>query len=175
MFAAHRVTIDAPYSEVLSRLTHFINWGALRDTSQEAFDGGLTILMRVGPFGGLPGLSKLVRVRTLQPVHRGGRTTIALRWEATGVAGELFPALDAHLTLTPTDNDRSIVELVGTYRPPLGKAGKVLDRAVMESVADATIRSFIEKTGAVLSHPIHELGTQTPPPFPLPLVNPEET
>jgi hypothetical protein len=154
MFTTHRVTINATYPEVLSRLPTLINRGALHGIAEKVYDGGLTNLLRVGPFGGLPGLSKLVRVRTLDPVQIDGKTTIALRWEATGLTGELFPALDGQLTLMPAANDRCEVELLGIYRPPFGRAGKLLDQKLMEHLAEATIRAFLDETTAILRHPI---------------------
>jgi hypothetical protein len=153
MFAAHRVTVDAPYALVSVRLTHLLNRGVLHGVSEAAFDGGLSTTARVGPRGATWGLSRLVRVRTLPPVRRAESTTIGLRWEAAGLTGDLFPVLDAELTLTPDGPTRTRVELVGSYRPPLGRAGRTLDRAVMGRVAEATIRSFLEQAAAELTDP----------------------
>jgi hypothetical protein len=176
MFAAHEVTIDASYQVVSGRLTHLLNWGALHAVSEAAYEGGLESTLRVGPFGGVRGLSRLVRVRTLEPVRRPERMTVSLRWEATGVTGELFPVLDAELILTPAGEDRSRLELVGTYRPPLGRAGVVLDRVIMGRVAEATIRSLLEQTAFELATP--EPERQADPDTVrswLPLANPEES
>lgn len=79
--------------------------------------------------------------------------TVSLRWEATGASGELFPVLDADLVLSAEGHDRSRLELVGSYRPPLGRAGAVLDRAVMNRVAAATIRSLLEEAAAAIVDP----------------------
>jgi hypothetical protein len=94
-------------------------------------------------------------VSTLEPIRRDETTSIALRWEATGVTGELFPALDAQLTLSSGGKNRSRLKLVGSYRPPLGRLGELLDRAVMAQVAEATIRSLLERAAAALTaaHP----------------------
>ena len=69
--------------------------------------------------------------------------TISLRWEATGPASDLFPALDADLPLVPEGNDRSRLSLTGSYRPPLGGAGKALDKVIMGRVARVTVRLFL--------------------------------
>ena len=161
MFAAHDVTIDAPYHEVSGRLTHLLNRDGLHAVSEAAYEGGLEFTLRVGPFGEVRGLSRLVRVRTLRPIHRDDRMTVSLRWEATGPTGELFPVLDAELVLTPASEDRSRLELVGSYRPPLGRAGMVLDRVIMGRVADATIRSLLEQTAAELQSPEPDSPPQT--------------
>jgi hypothetical protein len=176
MFAAHDAHIDAPYHVVSGRLTHLLNHRALHEVCEAAYEGGWQITLRVGPFGGVRGLSRLVRVRTLEPVHRGERMTVALRWEATGTTGDLFPQLDAELILSSAGEDRSRLELVGSYRPPWGRAGVVVDRMIMGWVADATIRSLLDDMAAVLmeSEPSFQVESG-PAQQVLPLTNPKET
>jgi hypothetical protein len=157
MFAAHQVMIETQYEVAAARLVHLLNWGALRGACEAAYEGGLEAVIRVGPFGGERGLSKLVRVRVLDPVRRGVAMTVSLRWEATGVAGELFPVLDADLTLMPEGDDRSRLGLVGSYRPPFGRAGAALDRAIMGRIAAATIRSLLDGVAAAIADPAPKL------------------
>jgi hypothetical protein len=148
----------------------------MQGVSEVAYAGGLELSARVGPFGGVPGLSKLVRVRTLEPVRLPERTMIGLRWEATGLTGELFPVLDAELILTPVGAGSSRLELMGSYRPPLGRVGLVLDKVVMERVAEATIRSLVERIAEVLA--AEQPATQPEPGsgrLGFPVVNPEES
>jgi hypothetical protein len=76
--------------------------------------------------------------------------TIPFRWEAVGVTGELFPALDADLTVAAVDECRSRLSIVGAYRPPFGRAGVMLDKAIMHRIATATIRSFVQSVAAVV-------------------------
>ena len=114
-----------------ARLTHFVNRGALRSASETAYLGGQVAGLRVGPFGGVRGLSKLVRVQFAEPVRRDNLVTVPLRWEATGTAGELYPVLDADLTLTGDGAGQTRIRLDGSYRPPLGRTGAALDRAVL--------------------------------------------
>jgi hypothetical protein len=154
MFAAHEVTIDARYDLAAARLVHLIDAGTLRGVSEVAYEGGLEGLAWVGPFGDAPGLSKLVLVRVLDPVRRGTTMTAPVRWEATGAAGELFPVLDADLVLTPDGDDRSRLRLIGSYRPPFGRVGEALDRAIMGRIAGATIRSLLERLALVLADPV---------------------
>jgi hypothetical protein len=100
---------------------------------------------------------------------------IALRWEATGATGELFPVLDAELTLTPDGQTRTRLELVGSYRPPLGRAGEALDRMLMRRIATATISSYLEHTAAVLADPTPEAeASHETDKLWAPRVNPEE-
>ena len=69
--------------------------------SEGAYGDGLTGLVRAGPLGAVPGVSKLVEVHFLEVATRGESAVLALRWEATGPGGRLFPALDADMSLTP--------------------------------------------------------------------------
>ena len=161
MFAAQQVTVGAPYHVVSARLSHVMNWRVLNGAAEAAFEGGLETFMRVGPFGGTPGLSRLVQVRVLEPVRWADKTIVPMRWQATGVTGEFFPALDADLVLTPEGESATRVELVGIYRPPLGRVGMALDRAVMKRVAEATLRSLVERAAAALATPVEESTTGT--------------
>jgi len=151
MFASQEVIVQLPREVVSARLGHLMNWGALRGASESAYEGGCELLVRVGPFGDLSGLSKLVRVRVLAPVRHEAVETVSLRWEATGPAGELFPVLDADLTLTGDGDGRSRLAVVGSYRPPLGRAGAAVDRAIMNRVATATLRAILDDLADLLT------------------------
>ena len=156
MFAAHEVVVAARFEVAAARLTHFVNRGALRTASETAYTDGLVAGLRVGPFGGLRGLSKLVRVRFAKPVRWDGVITMPMRWETTGAAGELFPVMDADLTLTSDGESQTRIRLDGSYRPPFGRAGAALDRAVMSRLAEATIRSLVEGVADAVADPVPE-------------------
>jgi hypothetical protein len=72
---------------------------------------------------------------------------------ATGPGGALFPVLDADLELTALSKDATMLRLVGAYQAPLGKAGAVLDRAVLQWVATATIHAFIRRISDAVVRP----------------------
>ena len=156
MFASHELVIDATYELVAARLVHLVDRGALNGVSKAAYEGQWEAVVRVGPLGGTLGLSKLVRVRVLDPVRHGATMIISLRWEAIGPAGELFPALDADLLLTPEGEDGSRLGLVGSYRPPLGRAGAALDNVIMNRLAVATVHSFLQRLASAVADPMPE-------------------
>jgi len=112
--------------------------GAL--ASSAATDGE-SVLMRAG----LAGLSKQIAVQALEPVYRPGRVVIPMRWVATGRGGDLFPALDGNLELVARPDGDTDLHLVGSYEPPLGRAGEVLDQLVMRRVARHTLDSFVRR------------------------------
>jgi hypothetical protein len=105
---------------------------------------GAAGLARVGP----PGLVKLVRVQVRELAERGGCARWAIRWEATGTGGALFPVLDADIRLVPAGDRSTVLGLTGSYRPPFGPLGAALDRAILHRVAAATIRNFLARVAA---------------------------
>ena len=96
---------------------------------------------------GLSGVSKLVRVQARELSWTDTSAGLALRWEATGPGGGLFPVLDADLKLAPAGDQGTLLTMAGVYRPPLGSLGVALDRAILRRVAGATIRSFPRPDG----------------------------
>jgi hypothetical protein len=125
------------------RLADLAQDGWLDAASQVAYQGGIDHLVRAGPFGDVPGASRLVRVQFVDPVYRDGAMTLGLRWEAIGVTGGLFPVLDASIRLSGTSDQSSQMVLTASYRPPLGAAGAGLDRLLLHRVATATIKTFL--------------------------------
>ncbi len=173
MFAAGEVVVDARFDAALARLTHLINQGALHAPSEAAYEDGLAAVLRVGPFGSARGLSKLVQVRWLEPVRRGATMRVALRWEATGASGELFPVLDADLTLARHGDDQVLLDLTGSYRPPFGRAGAALDRAIMHRVAAATIKSLLRRVADAVSDPAGQQERPDGAPAWRPVIDPQ--
>jgi hypothetical protein len=96
---------------------------------------GVSARSRVGPFGEVPGASKLVQVRFLEPVYQTESVTVGLRWEAIGLSGGLFPVLDADISLARDGEQMTRLALVGAYRPPFGRLGAGLDGAILNRVA----------------------------------------
>ena len=145
MFASHEVRLNMTFARARARLAVLCNAGWLSGPSEQAYADGLAGLIRVGPFGAVLGASKLVRVQVLEPVPRDETVVLPLRWEASGAAGRLFPVLDADLVLTPSGESAATLALNGAYRPPLGSLGEVLDRAVLNRAAAATVRSLLAR------------------------------
>jgi hypothetical protein len=170
MFVADEVLLDLGFGAAAARLAGVARGGLLTDVSQGAYGDGLTGLVRVGPLGAAPGVSKLVEVHFLDVAVRGESAVLALRWQATGPGGRLFPALDADLALTPAGEHATRLSLAGAYRPPLGPVGAGLDRAIFHKVAQATARSLLARVADALTRPAGPPGsgqeTGMPPPAP---------
>ena len=126
--------------------------------SEDAYGPGLT---RVG----VAGVSKLVRVQVRELSWTDLSAGLALRWEATGPGGGLFPVLDADLKLAP-DGEGTMLSMAGSYRPPFGPLGDALDRALLSRVATATIRSFIAQVAVQITDQAVPKGAGSSPPPP---------
>ncbi len=165
MFVAHELTADVSFPLAQQRMGGLVREGWLAAASEDAYQDGFTAVIRVGPFGDRPGSAKRVQVHFLDPVHRGEAMTVGVRWEATGIAGALFPVLDADISLTPAGAETTRLALAGTYRPPLDGVGATLDNVILHRVATATIRTLLERIATALTSaaPAPETGRPAPP------------
>ncbi|MHB1432829.1 MAG: hypothetical protein ACYCVZ_12015 [Streptosporangiaceae bacterium] len=153
MFVTDEVVLDAPVWVACARLASLASCGGLACPAAASYRDGLDGRIPVGPLGHIPGACKLVQVRYLDQGQCGDTTTLAMRWEASGPAGGLFPVLDADISLAPAPGEATRLALTGTYRPPLGCLGTGLDRALLSRIADATVREFVQKLARVLTGP----------------------
>jgi hypothetical protein len=64
MFVAGEVLLDLSFPAEEARLANLARGGSLTRASQGAYGDGLTGLIRVGPLGAAPGMSKLVEVHS---------------------------------------------------------------------------------------------------------------
>jgi hypothetical protein len=151
MFVAQDLTIGAGSRAAQARFENLLHGTWLAQMSQAACDGGVAGLLRVGPAG--PIASKVVRVSFLNPMYRDDVMTVGLRWEAVGAADRLFPVLDANISISPAGEETARLALAGSYRPPLGRLGAELDRAVMHQVATATMRCLLRSVADALARP----------------------
>jgi hypothetical protein len=171
MFARRDVLLDLSFEASSARLLNLLREGALSGASHTAYEAGIAVI-RVGPLRNLPRAGKLVQVRFLDPAERAGLLQVGLRWEATGIAGDLFPVLDGDFSLTPAGAGAARLALAGVYRPPLGWLGAKLDEAVLHKIADATFSTLIRSVADTLARPaparttagLREPGTALPGP-----------
>jgi hypothetical protein len=145
MFAAHQLDLPIGFAAARDKLASLAEDGRLRGASQRSYDGEIDHLLRVGP------VSKLVRISFLAPVYSDGAMSLGLRWEATGITGGLFPLLDANITATRAGERTTSLTLVGSYRPPLGALGASLDKAILNQVGAATMRTLLEDVATAMT------------------------
>jgi hypothetical protein len=153
VFIGAEIRLDVSFGAAQARMTNLARSGLLRRASDDAYRDLDTGLARVGPLGTTPGLSRLVAVRFSDMAIHEDHAVVAIRWEATGPGGALFPALDADIKLTVAGDDATMLAVSGVYRPPLGGLGAGLDRMILHRVAEATIRAFAHDIAAAIADP----------------------
>jgi hypothetical protein len=118
MFASDQRVLSVSVGAAQARLANLVHDGWLGGASKAAYRRSIDHLLRVGPFGDVPGLSRRVQVQFPDPVDREDSVTIGMRWTAAGVTGALFPALDADIRLAAEGEEGTRMTLSGVYRPP---------------------------------------------------------
>lgn len=146
MFVGYHTYVPLPMAEVQKRLgelhSHFGSWADI------AYRDGEELRARVGPSPG--NLAKEVRLEIgSAEIHHAG-LVYPISWSATG-AGILFPRLTADLTVSHVGSNQTKISLEGTYEPPLGSLGRVVDRVLLRRVADSTVKAWIDRLADALS------------------------
>ncbi len=153
VFVDAQTVVDVTFDLARVRLANLARGGWLAGASGDAYGEWDRGLARVGPLGSAPGMSRLVDVRIRDVVTHRESAVLALRWEAVGPGGGLFPVLDADVTLAPHGESQTLLTMTGAYRPPLGAVGAALDRAVLHRVAVATVQGFVNRIGHAVADP----------------------
>jgi hypothetical protein len=150
MFVYYYVHLDRAPEEaepVVSRLLDGVS-----EAAEIAYREGEELRMRAGIGGRTP--AKTVRVEVGPTVHLNGAAAVPLTWEATGASG-LFPRMEGELILAPLGPGNTQISFRGTYKPPLGAVGEVLDRALLHRVAEATVKNFVDRVRhAIVDWPV---------------------
>ncbi len=116
----------------------------LPNLAENADVRGQRLLTEVGfPMDGHR-IVKRISIGLGDPVRSSARTWIPISWQATGPSG-LFPVLDGDLELATLGAERTQLAFSARYRPPLGLIGRMVDRALLSRVAEATIKDFVDR------------------------------
>ena len=107
-----------------------------------AYRKGEELRTRLDPGSLIP--AKEVEIRLGQPMDRSGSVIVPMEWKATGV-GALFPVMSADLVLQPLGPELVEVIFRGSYEPPLNGLGRLLDRAVLHRLAEASAKAFLDQ------------------------------
>lgn len=150
MFVGDHILVDVSFDTAVRRLGCLAEDGVLLSAAEYAYGTGITGLTEaVGVAGEL---SRLAGVGAGELTETAGYARLALRWEAIGTNGALFPALDADLTLTPGEEKTTLLALVGVYRLP-DQMGAGLDLPMVRCFAAVTICSFLARLACAVMHP----------------------
>jgi hypothetical protein len=150
VFVGDHILMDVCLDSARHQLERLAGDGVLLSASEHAYGAGITGLVETA--GLAAGISRLVGVRPGELMDTEGCARLWLRWEAIASDGTLFPALDADLTLSPDDENTTVLTLAGVYRLP-ENAGAGLDPGIVRCFAAVTIDSFIARLACALMHP----------------------
>ncbi|HEY7468955.1 MAG TPA: hypothetical protein VIC07_05430 [Acidimicrobiia bacterium] len=150
MFVSYFTYVPLPVGEVEKRLddlrSELDSWAGI------AYRNGEELRSRVGPGSGSLAKEVALQLGTSE-VHRAG-VVFPMSWSATG-AGVLFPKLEADLTLSPVGAGQTSISLEGTYEPPLGSLGRMVDRVLLRRVAESTVKAWVDRLAdAISSHAV---------------------
>lgn len=76
-------------------------------------------------------------------------TRLRLEWQAAE-RPHLFPFMQAALLVYPLTAKETQLDFAGTYQPPLGKLGSVVDAIGAHRIADVSVHHFIGEVAAYL-------------------------
>jgi hypothetical protein len=139
MFVRYATTVGMSLGEVERRLDDLR--ANLEEWADIAYREGERTKAKVGPTGSI---AKSVSLEVGRPEVQRRGVTYPIRWTANG-AGALFPDLKAELVLSQLGPDHTTVAMDGTYDPPMGSVGRLIDRALMGRVAEATVRNWVDR------------------------------
>jgi hypothetical protein len=112
--------------------------------AERAHHRGDRLLAEVG-FGEAIRIKRTVALELGHPVRSGSKTVFPLRWVASGPGVGLFPSLDADLEVASLRPGRTQLAMSAMYVPPFGTIGRVIDRAALSRVAEATLKDFLDR------------------------------
>lgn len=148
MFARYFIELPMDASEIESVLTDEPE-ALLQPIARDATHRGDRLLADVG-FGDTVRVERSVEVQLHAPVRTTSKTILPFSWRATGSTAGLFPTLEADLEVASLDPATTQLAISARYSPPLGVVGRMLDRAVLHRVAEATIKDFLDHLGGVV-------------------------
>jgi hypothetical protein len=120
--------------------------------AEHAHHRGDLLLAEVG-FGEAVRIKRTVVVELGHAVRSGSKTVFPLRWAASGPGGGLFPSLDADLEVAALRPRRTQLAMSARYVPPFGAVGRVMDRAALSRVAEATLKDFLDRVADAIMGP----------------------
>jgi len=149
MFARYFVEMPFPSEQVERALLRSPeSW--VPGLAEQANYRGDVLLAEVG-FGDDVRIARQVAIEFGEPIRAPSKLMLPLRWSATGAPG-LFPSLDADLEVAPLGPKRTQLSISARYVPPFGPIGRVIDRAVLFRIAEATLKDFLDRTAESLAN-----------------------
>ena len=132
----------------------------LNEWATDAYRDGERLTARIG-LGGVeaPLVAKTVELHLEDRYASTDRVNLSISWTATGPTA-LFPRMDADLMIQPLGPDMTQLSFQGSYTPPFGVPGVLLDRWVLHRVAEASVKNLVDRVAKALGTAPHS-GSDT--------------
>jgi hypothetical protein len=147
IFILDFIDVPLPLATIRERFARAEKW--LSDLASAAEDDGEALRLQIGPAWAGGRMTREVEVTVGPTREREEARVVPLVWRATGLAG-WFPVLNGDLELAPLSSQSCRLTLAATYLPPFGDVGLALDRALLNRVAQSTVRSFLARVATSL-------------------------
>jgi hypothetical protein len=139
MFVQYFGLVARPFADVSRDLLAMSN--GLARSATVAYRNGEALLAKMSG----PGVvAKTVALEMGEAIQSADSTSVPLSWWATGTPG-LFPTMEAELSVAAMGPDLTQVSFQGTYKPPLGIVGQVLDRTLLRRFAESSVKDFVDR------------------------------
>jgi hypothetical protein len=148
MFARYFVELPLDASQIEAVLANEPE-ALLQPIARHATHRGDRLLAEVG-FGDAVRVERSVAIHLGAPVRTSSKTILPFSWRAIGTTAGLFPTMEADLEVASLGPSVTQLAISARYSPPLGAVGRMLDRAVLHRVAEATIKDFLDHLGSVV-------------------------
>jgi len=148
VFVKYYTHLEGPFSELASVFS--ARDFPLNDWATDAYRDGESLTARIGMGGSeAPLVAKTVELHLEDRHASADRVVLSMSWTATGPTA-LFPRMDADLIIEPLGPDLTQLSFQGSYVPPLGVAGMLLDRWVLHRVAEASVKNLVDRVAKAL-------------------------
>ena len=147
--------VNQPYETVRAALTTDDVNAVFSKATQSAASRahGVATELHVNIGGINIGTDISLSVKTVEDLPKDGVKPPHLKLELEWIASKmpnLFPFMQAELSVYPITKTETQLDFSGNYQPPLGALGKALDSVVGHRVAEASIYRFIRDVAAYL-------------------------
>ena len=147
MFVQYFSEIPRPLEVLVDVLPEVLT--RLGKLGEDAYREGEEIRLRIGPRSHHSATAKTVSLRADAPIQDRSSIRVPLYWEATGTSG-LFPTMTADIALVQLGDQLTKIRFEGTYEPPLGALGRLLDRTLMHRIAELSVKGLVDRIVDIL-------------------------
>jgi hypothetical protein len=148
MFVRYFLELELPFDQVEQALLRSPkDW--MPGVAAKAEARGEILLSEVGFGRSAYRIGKKVEIELGESMRFPSKTILPMTWRPEG--GEpFFPSLDADIEVAALGPNRTQLAVSARYRPPFGAVGRVIDRALLHRVAEATLKDFLDRAAEAI-------------------------